>query len=66
MPGENDIDQISKMNLTLGSIEKQWPGVEAMPDYGKVSFPDSDGRALEDLLPGASSGALALLQRMIK
>ena len=54
------------MTLILGSIENQWPGVQEMPDWGKVSFPSSQGRSLSELLPGASDGALELLGAMIK
>jgi hypothetical protein len=66
VPGENDIDQLGKMTQILGSIENNWPGVQEMPDWGKVSFPNCPGRPLSDLLPGASEAALELLAGMIK
>ena len=34
--GENDLDQLSRTIHTMGSIEKHWPGVKEMPDWGKV------------------------------
>lgn len=37
-----------------------------MPDWGKVVFPQSVGRPLADLLPGASKGALALLNQLVR
>ncbi|GAX85740.1 hypothetical protein CEUSTIGMA_g13155.t1 [Chlamydomonas eustigma] len=66
VPGENDIDQIGKMTQVLGDIETAWPGVAAMPDHGKITFPICEGKPLGALLPGASKLALKLLAQMIR
>ena len=66
VPGENDIDQLSKMTQTLGDIESRWPHVSETPDWGKVTFPSCPGRPLTELLPGASSGALDLLEKLLR
>ncbi|KAG1663541.1 hypothetical protein FOA52_003169 [Chlamydomonas sp. UWO 241] len=66
VPGENDIDQLSKMISLLGDIEPRWPGVSEMPDYGKVMFPSSEGRPLAQLLPAASPHALDLVAKLLR
>jgi cell cycle related kinase len=65
VPGENDIDQLSKVIQSFGSIEQHWAGVQDLPDYGKVSFPLCDGLPLDQLIPGASEGALRLISKML-
>ena len=65
VPGENDIDQLSKVIQAFGSMETRWEGVKDLPDYGKVSFPDCSGLPLDQLIPGASDGALKLIQKML-
>ena len=41
LPGESDIDQIFVVATLLGTpTEACWPGVSAMPDYGKIEIPD--------------------------
>ncbi|MEW5302913.1 MAG: hypothetical protein WDW38_003979 [Sanguina aurantia] len=64
--GENDIDQLSLMTQTLGSIEARWPGVGSTPDWGKVTFRQAEGRPLTELLPTASGAALSLLGGLIR
>ena len=40
-PGNNDIDQMFRVFQIMGSPDPQtWPGVDALPDYAKVSFPN--------------------------
>ena len=40
-PGNNDIDQMFRVFQIMGSPEPQtWPGVDTLPDYAKVSFPN--------------------------
>ena len=64
--GMTDIDQLGRVIAVFGSIEKAWPGVTEMPDYGKITFADSDGFPLEELLPDASEGAIRLLNRLLQ
>eukprot|EP00798_Chlamydomonas_sp_ICE-L_P029022 gene29022-32219_t len=66
IPGENDIDQLGKTISLLGSIEPRWSGVEELPDWGKVSFPLSEGVPLSTQLPSASPAALELLEGMLR
>ena len=41
LPGESDIDQIFVVATLLGTpTEVRWPGVSAMPDYGKIEIPE--------------------------
>ena len=41
-PGENDIDQLGIVIRILGSpSERVWPGVHELPDFSKITFPDT-------------------------
>ena len=61
-----DIDQLGRVIAVFGSIERAWPGVTEMPDYGKISFADSEGFPLRELLPDASEGSVKLLNRLLQ
>jgi serine/threonine protein kinase len=66
IPGQSDIDQLAKMQHKLGSITPQnWPGVEQLPDWHKVSFAHSDGEQLATLLPDAPPVVLDLLRQLL-
>jgi len=66
IPGQSDIDQLARMQHTLGSITPQdWPAVEQLPDWHKISFAHSAGQPLAVLLPDAPPAALDLLQQLI-
>ncbi|KAG9407588.1 Cyclin-dependent kinase 20 [Aphanomyces cochlioides] len=62
-PGLNDIDQIFRVMQVLGS--PKWPGMEALPDFQKISFPTFDPIPFEKLFPQAESTALDLLSRLL-
>ncbi|CAK4502394.1 unnamed protein product [Aphanomyces euteiches] len=62
-PGLNDIDQIFRVMQVLGS--PKWPGMEALPDFHKISFPTFDPIPFEKLFPQAESTALDLLSRLL-
>mmetsp|Transcript_24168 Transcript_24168/g.61948 ORF Transcript_24168/g.61948 Transcript_24168/m.61948 type:complete len:336 (-) Transcript_24168:79-1086(-) len=65
--GENDIEQLAKVQQTLGTLnEKVWPGVAQLPDYGKISFPPTPSVPLGTVLPDASSSAISLLEEMLR
>lgn len=65
IPGEGDIEQLSRMIHTLGSMERSWPDVCGLPDYGKINFPYCEGKPLSDLLPDASPSALDFLAEFL-
>lgn len=66
IPGQSDIDQLARMQHMLGSITPQdWPAVEQLPDWHKISFAHSAGHPLAVLLPDAPPAALDLLQQLI-
>ena len=64
--GETDIDQLGRVIAVFGSMERSWPGVKELPDYGKVSFDPCEGFPLEELLPEASAAAMKLLNRLLQ
>jgi cell cycle related kinase len=66
IPGQSDIDQLARMQQTLGSIRlQQWPEAEQLPDWHKISFGPNPGQPLAQLLPDAPAAALDLLGKMI-
>lgn len=66
IPGVSDIDQLARMQQTLGSITlQQWPEAEQLPDWHKISFGPNPGQPLAQLLPDAPAAALDLLAQMI-
>ena len=41
-PGENDIDQLGIVIKSLGTpTPESWPGVDQLPDYSKITFPET-------------------------
>lgn len=65
-PGENDIDQLGIVIRNLGSpTEQSWPGVGNLPDYSKITFPDTSGIAYTDMVPEATPGAVNLLSNLV-
>ncbi|KAF6254757.1 kinase-like domain-containing protein [Scenedesmus sp. NREL 46B-D3] len=66
IPGQSDIDQLARMQQTLGSITlQQWPEAGQLPDWHKISFGPNPGHPLAQLLPDAPAPALDLLAEMI-
>jgi len=65
-PGDNDIDQLSRIIRTLGSIStEEWLEATELPDFGKISFCDTIATPLEQVVPGATQAAALLLARML-
>lgn len=64
--GESDIDQLGRVIAVFGSMERAWPGVVDLPDYGKISFEPCEGFPLNELLPEASPAAIKLLNRLLQ
>lgn len=55
-----------KVIEVLGNPENFWPEVRRLPDYGKITFPDTKPRDLKEVIPNASSSAIKLLQKMLQ
>ena len=66
-PGENDIDQLGIVIRILGSpSEKVWPGVNELPDFSKITFPDTKPIDLESIVPDATPEAVDLFKQFVK
>ena len=65
--GTSEIDQLARLVSTFGSLnEATWPGVSRLPDYGKLTFPESQCILLAQLLPTASPGMLQVLSHLLQ
>lgn len=64
--GENDIDQLYVVLRTLGTpTPEDWPQMESLPDYNKITFPDMPAVPFEQIIPEASPEALHLFGRFL-
>jgi len=68
--GRGDIDQLARIVRALGDLaETRWPGVSALPDFGKIAFPGAPpGNVLETVLGpdvAADRGAVRLLAALV-
>lgn len=53
-PSHNDLDQMYKVFQIMGTpTPERWPGVDTLPDYSKVSFPDLQPVELRHIIPHA-------------
>lgn len=65
-PGASDIDQMAKVFQIMGSPTPDfWPGVDLLPDYEKISFPEMEAVDLQLLLPTASVSDIVFLKKML-
>lgn len=65
-PGNNDIDQMSKVFQIMGNpTSASWPGVELLPDFSKVGFPVMDPIKFNILIPYAHAKDINLIEQMI-
>lgn len=65
LPGDTDLDQLSKIFQCLGTPSKQdWPSMEYLPDF--VQFKPCVGTPLKDIFIAASDDLLDMLQCMLK
>ena len=66
-PGNNDIDQMFRVFQIMGSPSPEsWPGLEALPDYAKVSFPNLVPLDLHSLvMPHAHADDVAFLRSLL-
>lgn len=64
LPGETDIDQLSKIFAALGTpTEENWPGMKLLPNY--VEFRFTPKPPLKQLFTAATDDALDLLSKML-
>nr|XP_045605913.1 cyclin-dependent kinase 20-like isoform X3 [Procambarus clarkii] len=65
-PGESDIDQLCVVLQILGTpSEATWPGLSDLPDYKKITFPESKPIPLEQVLPDAPPDAMDLVKKFL-
>ena len=63
MQGETDIEQLAMVISSLGTpTEDSWPGLTTLPDYNKITFPESRRVPWETLIPECPQDALSLIQ----
>jgi serine/threonine protein kinase len=68
-PGTSDIDQICRIRDVLGSPTlENWPGAEALPDWGKLVFPPQQARPWGEVMTSQMDNvsAVELLDGLIK
>ena len=54
--GEHDIDQLGRVVSVLGTPNQEtWPEVTALPDFGKISFPERQPLPWETVLTGPAA-----------
>ncbi|CAL4119533.1 unnamed protein product, partial [Meganyctiphanes norvegica] len=63
---ESDINQLCVVLQTLGTPnEATWPGLTNLPDYKKITFPQSQPVPLEQVLPDAPTEAIDLIKKFL-
>lgn len=64
--GESDIEQLAIVLQHLGTpTEESWPGHKDLPDYHKITFPESSPTPWSELLPGVEPDAVHLVKSFI-
>ncbi|KAK7035570.1 Cyclin-dependent kinase 20, partial [Halocaridina rubra] len=64
--GESDIDQLCVVLQILGTPnEASWPGLSQLPDYKKITFPESKAVPLEQVMPDAQPDAMDLVKKFL-
>lgn len=64
LPGDSDLDQLSKIFQTLGTpTEKEWPGMMTLPDY--VQFRSFPGMPLKHIFTAAGDDLLDVIGKML-
>jgi len=64
LPGESDLDQLSRIFQMLGTpTEQTWPGLTALPDY--IQFKEWPGLPLEQIFTASLEDLLVLLRRLL-
>eukprot|EP00981_Chlorochromonas_danica_P004157 scaffold833_cov177-Ochromonas_danica.AAC.3 len=66
-PGNNDIDQMSKVFQVLGTPKVEtWPDVVSLPDYSKVRFPDMEPMPWGLIMPHVGVEEHAFVSRFLQ
>lgn len=66
-PGVNEIDQLARIGVILGSPSpNNWKGILKMPDYGKITFKESDGKSFKEIFPNALEIERNFLEKMMR
>ncbi|KAK2172031.1 hypothetical protein NP493_999g01020 [Ridgeia piscesae] len=64
LPGDTDLDQLSKIFQALGTpSEQDWPDMTSLPDY--IKFKPMPGTALKDIFTAVSDDLLCVLSKML-
>ncbi|KAF2068451.1 hypothetical protein CYY_010221, partial [Polysphondylium violaceum] len=64
LPGNNEIDQLRKINSALGTItESNWPGVTCLPNY--IRFTEHPATPFKQLFTAANDEAIDLLTKLL-
>ncbi|XP_050675369.1 cyclin-dependent kinase 20 [Leptidea sinapis] len=64
--GESDIEQLAIVLQHLGTpTEETWPRHCELPDYNKITFPESPPMSWTDILPGVEPEAIHLVKSFI-
>lgn len=64
--GESDIEQLAIVLQHLGTpTEESWPGHSDLPDFHKITFPESSPTPWPELLPGVEPDAAHLVKSFI-
>ncbi|XP_011550490.3 cyclin-dependent kinase 20 [Plutella xylostella] len=64
--GESDIEQLAIVLRHLGTpTEESWPGHSSLPDYNKITFPESAPTPWSELLPGVEEEAEHLIRSFL-
>ncbi|CAN8009156.1 unnamed protein product, partial [Ixodes pacificus] len=61
--GESDIEQLCLVIKALGTPnQRTWPGLAQLPDYSKITFPESEALPWRDLLPDVGRSSRDLVK----
>lgn len=66
-PGVNEIDQLGRIGIFLGSPSpNNWKGIIKMPDYGKITFKETQNGNFKELFPNSLDTERFLLEKMLR
>ncbi|XP_077299733.1 cyclin-dependent kinase 20-like [Arctopsyche grandis] len=64
--GESDIEQLAIVLCTLGTPTKEsWPDLTTLPDYNKITFPESVAIPWKELLPISNDEAVDFVRSFL-
>lgn len=64
--GDSDIEQLAIVLRTLGTPTKEsWPNLTSLPDYNKITFPESEATPWNELLPISSKETVDFVQSFL-